>query len=200
MIVLTSARDEASRVLAAWLRGPRAPALTHSAPAPLVLFLCRSNTALSIMAEAMLRHLAQERVRAASAGDSPCAQVDPYAIECLRQRGIATTGLRSKGCDGFLGAYRPPIRFLITLGKVGRSKVNWDRGTLRPTKAHWGMPDPTAVVGREIDIRTAFEAAFATLDVRIRKFLALPLELLNGRALAQELERIGQAYYDHPQK
>src|SRR5260370_22221599 len=190
MIGLPSARDEASRVLAAWLRGPRAPTLTHSAPAPLVLFLCRSNTALSIMAEAMLRHLAQERLRAASAGDCPCAQVDPYAIECLRQRGIATTGLRSKGCDAFLGAYRPPIRFLITLGEVGRSKVNWDRVL---TKAHWGMPDPTAVVGREIDIRTAFEAAFATLDGRIRKFLALPLGLLNGRALRLELELIGEA-------
>ena len=51
MIGLTSSRDEASRVLAAWLRGPRAPSLAPSAPAPLVLFLCRSNTALSIMAE-----------------------------------------------------------------------------------------------------------------------------------------------------
>jgi protein-tyrosine-phosphatase len=191
MIGLTSARDEASRVLAAWLRGPRPPPLTHGATAPLVLFLCRSNTALSIMAEAMLRHLAHERVRAASAGDSPCARVDPYAIECLRERGIATTGLRSKGCDAFLGAYRPPVRFLITLGEVGRSKANWDRGTLRPTKVHWGMPDPTAVVGGEIDVRAAFEAAFASLDVHIRKFLALPLELLKGRALRLELERIG---------
>jgi protein-tyrosine-phosphatase len=180
-------------VLAAWLRGPRPPPLTHGATAPLVLFLCRSNTALSIMAEAMLRHLAQERVRAASAGDSPGARVDPYAIECLRQRGIATTGLRSKGCDAFLGAYRPPIRFLITLGEVGRAKAKWDRDRLRPTKAHWGMPDPTAVLGRDIDIRTAFEGAFAALDVRIRKFVALPLELPNGRALRLELERIGEA-------
>ena len=54
------------------------------------------------------------------------------------------------------------------------------------------MPDPTAVLGREIDIRTAFEGAFATLDMRVRKFLALPLELLNGRALRLELDRIGE--------
>jgi protein-tyrosine-phosphatase len=157
VIGLTSSRDEASRVLAAWLRGPRAPPLARSAPAPLVLFLCRSNTALSIMAEAILRHLAQERVRAASAGDSPCAQVDPYALECLRDRGIATSGLRSKGCDAFLGVYRPPVRFLITLSELGGVKGNWDRDTIRPTKAHWGLPDPTAVVGSEINIRVAFE-------------------------------------------
>jgi protein-tyrosine-phosphatase len=165
-----------------------------------VLFLCRSNTALSIMAEAMLRHLAQERVRAASAGDSPRAQVDPYALECLRERGIATRGLRSKGCDAFLGVYRPPVRFLITLNAVGGAKGNWDRDTIRPTKAHWGMPDPTALVGSEVDTRVAFEAAFATLDVRIRQFLALPLELLNGRALTLELERIGVASCEHPRK
>jgi protein-tyrosine-phosphatase len=144
------------------------------------------------MAEAMLRHLAQERARAASAGDSPRAQVDPYAIECLRERGIATRGLRSKGDDAFLGVYRPPVRFLITLSEVGRTMANWDRDTIRPTKAHWGMPDPSAVVGCEIDIRAAFEAAFATLDVRIRQFLALPLEQLNGRALAQEVQRVGE--------
>jgi protein-tyrosine-phosphatase len=145
------------------------------------------------MAEAILKHLAQERVRAASAGDSPRAHVDPYAIECLRDRGIATTGLRSKGCNAFLGVYRPSVRFLITLNNVGGAKANWDRDTIRPTKAHWGMPDPTAVVGSETDIRVAFEEAFDTLDLRIRKFLALPLGLLNGRALTQELERIGEA-------
>jgi arsenate reductase len=158
-----------------------------------VLFLCRTNTALSIMAEAILKHLAQERVRAASAGSFPCPQVDSYALECLRDRGIATTGLRSKGCNAFLGVYRPPVRFLITLSKVGGAKENWDRDTIRPTKAHWGMPDPTAVVGNETDIRVAFEEAFATLDLRIRKFLALPLGQLKGRALVLELERIGEA-------
>ena len=192
MIGMTSSQDEASRALAAWLRGPRPPSLVRRTPAPLVLFLCRSNTALSIMAEAILRHLAKDRVRAASAGDSPCAHVDPYALECLRDRGVATTGLRSKGCDAFFGAYRTPVRFLITLSEVDGVKANWDRDTIRPTKAHWGMPDPTVIVGSELDVRVAFEEAFAMLDSRIRRFLALPLGHLNGRALAQELERIGE--------
>jgi protein-tyrosine-phosphatase len=193
MIGPTSSRDEASRALALWLRAPRAPSLARSAPAPVALFLCRSNAALSIMAEAILRHLAKERVRAASAGDFPCAHVDPHALECLRVHGIATTGLRSKGCDAFVGVYRLPVRFLMTLNAVKGAKANWDRDTIRPTKAHWGLPDPTAAVGSEIDIRMAFEEAFATLDLRIRKFLALPLGLLNRRALTQELERIGKA-------
>jgi hypothetical protein len=96
VIGLTSSRDEASRALAAWLSGPRAPSLAPRTTGLLVLFLCHSNTALSIMAEAILRHLAQERVRAASAGACVAGRVNSQALECLRTHGIATEGLRSK--------------------------------------------------------------------------------------------------------
>ena len=61
----------------------------QSAPVPLVLFVSRLNTAASIMAEAILRHLARDRLRVASTGASgiPCA-VSPHAIECLQAHGI----------------------------------------------------------------------------------------------------------------
>jgi len=179
-------------MLAAWLSAPCAGLPVRTAPVPLVLFLCRSNSVLSIMAEAILRHWAQGRVRAASAGDGPVAHVDPYALRCLRERGMATTGLRSKGCDAFFGAYRPAVRFLITLSEVRGATPNWDLDTIRPTTAHWGMPDPSTVVGSETQIRVAFEEAFGTLDVRIRRFLALPLGSLRGRSLTYELRRIGE--------
>ena len=188
---MTSSRDETSRALAAWLRQPRAGSPTQSAPAPLVLFLCRSNATLSIMAEALLRHLAQERVRAASAGDSAAAEVSPYALECLRAHGIATEGLRSKAWGEFFGRNSPPIRFLIALCDVYAAKANWHEDTLI---VRWNMPDPAAVVGSDIDIRVAFEEAFGTLQTRIQKFLALPLGTLNAPTLAQELHRIGEAW------
>lgn len=197
MIDLTSSRDEGSRTLAAWLSGARVPALDRSPargePAPLVLFLCRSNAALSVMAEAILRHLAKVRLRAASAGECPRFRVNPYALECLRAHAIATTGLRSKGCGEFFGVYRPPVHFLVTLSDVDEAKANWDRDPVRPVMAHWGMTDPATIVGSEMDIRVAFEQAFSTLDWRIRRFLSLlPLGDLNGRALTQALERIGE--------
>jgi arsenate reductase len=118
--------------------------------------------------------------------------VDPYALRCLRERGIATTGLRSKGCDAFFGAYRPAVRFLITLSEVGGATTNWDVDTIRPTTAHWGMLDPSTVVGGETHTRAAFDEAFHTLDVRIQRFLALPLGSLNGRSLTHELRQIGE--------
>jgi len=186
---VTSSRDETSRLLAAWLRQPRTPLSTRRAQ-PLVLFLCRSNGTLSIMAEAMLRHLAQERMRSASAGDSAAARVSPYALECLCTHGIETKGLRSKAWGEFFGPNRPPVRFLIALCDVCATATNWGHDTLI---AQWKMPDPAIVVGSEIDIRVAFEEAYGTLDSRIRQFLALPLGNLNAPALAQELQRIGEA-------
>jgi arsenate reductase len=190
VIGLTSSRDEASRALAAWLSGPRAPSLAPSTTGPLVLFLCHINTALSIMAEAILRHLAQERVRAASAGYSVADRVNSQALECLRTHGLATEGLKSKAWGQFFGLYRPTVRLVITLGDVYVAKVRWPRDT---QIANWKMPDPADVVGSEVDVRVAFEKAFGTLDLRIRQFLSLPLGQLKGRALVQELERIGEA-------
>ena len=188
-----SSRDETTRTLTAWLAGPHAPSSARGASAPLVLFLCRTNTALSIMAEAVLRHLAPQRVRAASAGDCPSVQVNPYALQCLEGRGIGTAGLRTKGCEVFLGAYRSPVRVLITLSEVERATEKWKQESVQPAKAHWGMPDPSTVAGSEVDIRLAFEEAFLTLNWRIQEFLALPLESLYGRSLSLALERIGRA-------
>ena len=189
---MSSSRNEVSRALAAWLTGPREPTVARRAPAPLVLFLCRSNATLSIMAEAILRHRAKERVRAASAGLSACARVDPHALECLRGHGIATAGLHSKGYDTLFRLYRLPVRILIALCEGEDAIANWNGDTIRPVTAYWSISDPGAVVGGEVDIRVAFEEAFGVLDVRILRFLALPLGQLNRPTLAQELQRIGK--------
>jgi hypothetical protein len=102
--------------------GGREAAPARSAQPPLVLFACRLNTAASILAEAIMRHFAQGRLRATNAGESAAPRaVNPYAIE-------------------------------------------W----------HSRQPSPPSM------------CAFAG-------FWPYPLGLLNGRALTQELERIGEA-------
>ena len=187
-----SSKDEASRARAAWRIGAGAPSPAGREPSPLVLFLCRSNTAASIMAEAICEHYARECVRAASAGDVPAVHVNPYALECLRGHGVATRGLRSKPWGEFFGLYRAPVRFVISLGDVEASKSNWDHSNSVALKARWWMPDPGSVSASDINIRLAFEDAFGTLQSRIRKFLALPLDRLADQALTRELALIGQ--------
>jgi hypothetical protein len=94
------------------------------------------------MAEAILTHFAQGRVRAASAGAIPHG-VSPYALQCLRAHGIATQAPRSKVWGEFFGLYAPPIRFLIALCDVCAAKAHWPEDTLI---GHWNMLDPAAVV------------------------------------------------------
>ena len=178
---------EASRALSAWLAGRDVKA--RGPQPPLLLFLCHSNTALSIMAEAILGHLAGSRFRAASAGDRPATQTSPYAIECQRAHGLATRGLRSKPWSEFFGLGRQPARFVIALGTMYDANASWSRDTL---VAHWQMPDPAVAAGSEADIRLVFDQTFDTLASRIRRFLALPLSELTDQVLLRELALIGE--------
>lgn len=188
---LTSRLDGSSAALSRWLGLPRAPLPARHALAPLVLFLCGSNTASSIMAEAILQHFAEARVRAASAGESPEGQVNPYTLECLRIHGVASRGLRSKGQCEFFGPRKPPIRFIITLGEFESIGVDSDHSGRRSVTGHWGMEDPANARGPDSDFRLGFEEAFRTLALRIHKFLTLPLGRLTDQALSRELALIG---------
>ena len=60
----------------------------------------------------------------------------------------------------------------------------------RPAFAHWGMPDPAAVVGSEDVRRQAFRDTVHYLSRRIDLLLALPVEKLQRLALEQRVRAI----------
>ena len=146
------------------------------------------------MAEAILRHLAQGRVRAASAGEITSGRVSLNAIACLTAHGIGATGLRDKQWGELFGLGRPPVRVLITLSipNTDAAKAHWEQESVRTVRAHWPTPDPETVVGTAADRRLAFKEVFVTLEARIRKLLALQVDQLTDQALARELTRIGE--------
>ena len=57
--------------------------------------------------------------------------------------------------------------------------------------AHWGIEDPAAVEGPDIEKEKAFVAAFRYLRNRISVFAALPMESLDKAALGTKLREIG---------
>lgn len=171
---------------------PQKGTVSGAVDSPLVLFICRNNSAASILAEAILRHLAQGRVRAASAGDTAKMRVNPYALECLAAHDIATTGLQSKAWGRLFGLGQPPVHILITLCDAHAARVDWDRDTVHTVKVHWPTPEPELVVGSPTDKRLAFEEAFLLLEARIRRFLALPFNSLSDPALSRQLASIGE--------
>lgn len=67
-----------------------------------VLFLCTHNSARSQMAEGLLRKLSGQRYAVQSAGIRP-TQVNPLAIQVMKEIGIDISNHRSKSIDEFQG-------------------------------------------------------------------------------------------------
>lgn len=63
---------------------------------PSVLFVCVHNAGRSQMAAGYLRHLAGGRVEVRSAGSMPAEQINPVAVEAMREDGIDITAEQPK--------------------------------------------------------------------------------------------------------
>ncbi len=157
-----------------------------------VLFLCTGNSARSILAEAIMNHLASHggRFHAYSAGSFPKARPNPFALELLQNNRIPTEGLRSKPWDEFAAPGAPPLDFVFTVcdQAAGEACPVWPG---QPMTAHWGVPDPAAVEGSDEDKRRAFFDAYVALRRRIDLFTSLPIASLDKIALQERVRAIG---------
>ena len=61
----------------------------------------------------------------------------------------------------------------------------------QPMTAHWGIEDPAAVEGTDVEKERAFNTAFRDMRNRIAGFVALPLASLDKMALTNRLRDIG---------
>ncbi len=59
--------------------------------------------------------------------------------------------------------------------------------------AHWGIPDPAAAEGGDMEKRFAFREAPGSLEARIKLFLSLPLASIDRLRLKEKLEEIGNS-------
>lgn len=104
---------------------------------PHVLFVCVENSCRSQMAEGFARGLGHGRVTAHSAGSRPSEQVNPRAIQFMREKGVDLTLQQSKGLDDL-----PTVRwdYVVTMGcgdacphLPARNRLDWE------------LPDPKAM-------------------------------------------------------
>ncbi len=156
-----------------------------------VLFLCTGNSARSIIAEALLNHWGKGRFKAYSAGSFPKSQPNPYALELIGRLGLPIEGLRSKSWDEFAKPGAPRMDFVFTVCDQAAAEPcpMWPG---QPMSAHWGMEDPAAVEGTELQKREAFRRAFRELDNRLKIFVSLRVSALDQIALKKEVDRIGK--------
>ncbi len=157
-----------------------------------VLFLCTGNTARSVLAEGILRKEGAGRFNAFSAGSQPKGTVNPFALKVLEAYGYPSDGFRSKSWDEFAAPGAPTMDFIFTVcdSAAGEACPVW---LGHPATAHWGIPDPAAVEGSDIEKEAAFNTAFRLMKNRISLFTALPLASLDQAALANRLREIGRS-------
>jgi arsenate reductase len=164
-----------------------------------VLILCTHNSARSVLAEAMLNHLAAKLgkdVRAHSAGSSPSGGVNPFAIEVLNDAGVDTRTLRSKSWDEFSRSDGPPLSIVITVCDNAAAEVCpvfFGGSAGQPVKVHWSYHDPGHTVGDDPTVRRAFELTRQAIAYRMLQLLALPLEHMDRRSLQTALNEIGRS-------
>ncbi len=156
-----------------------------------VLFLCTGNSARSVLAEAILQKDGAGKFRAFSAGSQPKGEVNPFSLRVLKSLGYPHEGFRSKSWDDFSAPDAPRWISSSRFATVRRAKACplW---LGHPTTAHWGIADPAAVEGSDMEKERAFVEAFRLMKNRISVFIALPIATLDKLTLDARLREIGR--------
>lgn len=157
-----------------------------------VLFLCTHNSARSVMAEAIMNKIGTGKFAAFSAGSQPRGAINPNTLKLLNGLGYDASAFRSKSWDEFAKPGAPEIDFIFTVCDDAAGEVCpvWPG---KPLTAHWGVADPSAVKGSELEIARAFQEAYRLLYRRIELFAALPIRGLDTMTLKARLREIGRA-------
>jgi arsenate reductase len=155
-----------------------------------VLFLCTSNSARSLMAEAQLNVLGRGRFKAFSAGSFPAGTVNPFAVAFLKNAGLPTETLRSKSWDEFAAPGAPVMDYVLTVCDAA-AETQCPVWPGQPITAHWSVPDPALVEGDNAQKNQAMVAAAANLRKRIELLVALPTASLDRLSIKASLQEIG---------
>ncbi len=162
-----------------------------------VLFLCTHNSARSILAEALLNHMARgasgTHFKAYSAGSSPRdnQQPNPLGLQVLQSAGIDTHDLHSKSWNEFTKPESPCMDLVITVcdNAAGEVCPYWPG---QPATAHWGYADPSAVEGTDEERLNAFRATLYMIQKRLQLLVDLPADKLQKTMLQHTVRELGK--------
>jgi arsenate reductase (thioredoxin) len=149
-----------------------------------VLFLCRGNSACSIVAEALLRELAGHRFEAFSAGPDPAARLHPLTVAQLRSGFSKRDALGPKSWLEFTGEWAPRMDLVIALDEaVGSHHAPVFPGA--PAVLAWNVADPFASDIAEEERERLFDKMFWQLVRQVSALIEFPqFEARPGRGSA----------------
>ncbi len=155
-----------------------------------VLFLCTSNSARSIMAEAILNREGRPRFRGFSAGSHPAGRISPYTLDLLKHLDHPTAQLYCKNWARFAEPDAPRMDFVFTVcdKTAGQVCPVWPG---QPMSANWPFEDPSDFAGSEAEKRALFARVYGYIANRIGIFISLPIASLDRLSLQRRLDEIG---------
>lgn len=141
-----------------------------------ILYICTHNRCRSILSEAITNAKSKGNILAKSAGSQPVGEVHPLSIKYLKEVGIETNGLSSKSWDE-LESFAPDIVITVCDSAAGETCPIWFGKTL---KLHWGLADPSKIVGSDEEIAAAFHHTIQEISERVENLLAQDLSDIQG--------------------
>jgi arsenate reductase len=115
------------------------------------------------MAEALLRHLGDGDFEVYSAGTEPQPEVNPFAIEALKEKGISTEGLHPKLVNDFMNH---EFGLVVTVCDGAKQACPHFPGAKQIE--HWSIEDPAAFQGTYDEILFIFKETRDEIERRIR--------------------------------
>jgi arsenate reductase len=116
------------------------------------------------MAEALLRHLGGDEFDARSAGIKPKLEVNPFALEALKDKGISIEGLYPKLVNEFVNE-----KFDLVVTVCDGAKQSCPYFPRAKQMDHWSLEDPAAFEGTYDEILFTFKETRDEIEKRIRK-------------------------------
>lgn len=115
------------------------------------------------MAEALLRHLGGTKYKVYSAGTRPKSEVNPFAIEVLKERGVSIDGLYPKLVNEFV---KRRIDLVVTVCDNARQTCPHFPGAKH--MEHWSIDDPSAFQGTYEETLFKFREILDEIERMIR--------------------------------
>ena len=130
-----------------------------------VIFLCTGNSCRSQMAEGFLNKVADEKIKAFSAGVEPIG-INPKAIKVMEEVGIDISKQSSNAIDiDFL----EEMDYVITLCDSAAKHCPIPPRSVK--KLHWPIDDPADFNGTEKEVLDEFRRIRDEIEKKVKNFI-----------------------------
>lgn len=152
-----------------------------------ILYVCTHNRCRSILSEAISNLMSDGRIIAKSAGSQPAGLIHPLTVHYLQEAGVPTDDLYSKSWDE-LESFAPDIVITVCDSAAQESCPLWFG---KAVKVHWGLADPSKVIGSEAEQALAFRRCIAQIKQRVAQLLEILQVTQDSNTLRKKLIESG---------